>query len=271
MHRGIMYVSSLTFALLSLSGVAGNSITITRSYYLDLSDRADQNGRTPNEKPLHPKSTDMFHMRQIRVTRIDRDLVATDIDDQIWNRARDVEIDRYWSGDLAPESRHAKARLLWSGEALYVRFVCNQKEPLVTSRDPQTKSKTLGLWDRDVAEIFVGPDLNHPEKYYEFEAAPTGEWVDLAIRQLPEKRETDFDFHTGLTTSGRVEKNRVIMMMRIPWKVFGFVPHAGKELAANLFRCVGDGPNRGYLAWSPTRTSEPNFHVPAALGRLLFV
>jgi len=113
---------------------------------------------------------------------------------------------------------------------------------LVVSATPTTDAKTLGLWDRDVAEIFIGPDLNQPERYYEFEAAPTGEWVDLAIRQLPEKRETDFEFHSGVSTAGRIEDGRVIMSMRIPWKVFGFVPRKGQQLAANLFRCIGTDP-----------------------------
>jgi hypothetical protein len=26
---------------------------------------------------------------------------------------------------------------------------------------------------------------------------------------------------------------------------------------------------RKYLAWSPTRTAKPDFHVPAAFGRLV--
>ncbi len=224
-----------------------------------------EDGNAPN-----PVSSDMNQKQQIDVVRIERDLGAKDIDDPLWSHAKSVDIDRYWSGEPAPASRHAKAQLLWSGDALYVRFVCVQKEPLIVSATPKTNAKTLGLWDRDVAEIFIGPDLNQPERYYEFEAAPTGEWVDLAIRQLPDKRETDFEFHSGVSTAGRIEGERVIMLMRIPWKVFGFVPKKGQQLAANMFRCIGDGPNRGYLAWSPTRTKEPNFHVPAALGRLVF-
>ena len=55
-----------------------------------------------------------------------------------------------------------------------------QYDPLVMSDDPNLASKTLGLWDRDVVEIFIAPDVNEPRRYYEFEAAPNGEWVDLA-------------------------------------------------------------------------------------------
>ncbi|NJM52514.1 MAG: hypothetical protein HC846_03415 [Blastocatellia bacterium] len=63
-------------------------------------------------------------------------------------------IDKYWSGELAPISRHFKTRLLWSPNSLYVRFEANQIEPLVISEKPNLSSKTHGLWERDVCEIF---------------------------------------------------------------------------------------------------------------------
>ena len=43
-----------------------------------------------------------------------------------------------------------------------------------------------------------------------------------------------------------------------------------EQWRANLFRCVGSGDTRGYLAWQPTRTPEPAFHLPAAFGWLKF-
>jgi len=39
---------------------------------------------------------------------------------------------------------------------------------------------------------------------------------------------------------------------------------------ANLFRCIGSDPTRGYLAWQPTRTPEANFHLPQVFGWLVF-
>ncbi len=38
----------------------------------------------------------------------------------------------------------------------------------------------------------------------------------------------------------------------------------------NLFRCIGVG-NERYLAWQPTGTPEPLFHVPEAFGWIQFV
>ncbi|HYG79399.1 MAG TPA: hypothetical protein VD861_03375, partial [Pyrinomonadaceae bacterium] len=119
------------------------------------------------------------------------DVRASDLDHPAWGGARPVRLTRYWSGEEAPEGRHAEARLVWSDEALAVRFACRQTEPLVVSPRPQTGRKTLGLWERDVCELFVAPDAREPRRYLELEAAPTGEWVDLMIRQLADERETD--------------------------------------------------------------------------------
>jgi alpha-galactosidase len=40
---------------------------------------------------------------------------------------------------------------------------------------------------------------------------------------------------------------------------------------ANFYRVEGKAEPRAYLAWRPTGTAKPNFHVPAAFGRLRFV
>ena len=198
------------------------------------------------------------------------DLSADKLDHAAWQKAVPIQIAHYWSGEKAPAGRQAEARILWSDDAIFVRYSCKQSEPLVVSSAPQTEKKTIGLWDRDVCEIFLAPDPNVPERYFEFEAAPTGEWIDLAIHTMPDKRETDWDFHSGMTAAARVEKERVIIAMRIPWDHWIHKPQTGERWRANLFRCVGSGKTRGYLTWQPTRTPEPAFHVPAAFGWLRF-
>jgi cellulose/xylan binding protein with CBM9 domain len=206
----------------------------------------------------------------IEAVKIQSDLTVGDLDHQLWLKAKPVEIHHYWSGKKAPNSRQAQAGILWSSKALHVRFLCRQEEPLVISSSPQTGDKTMGLWDRDVCEIFIAPDPNAVERYLEFEAAPTGEWLDVAIHWSPEKRESDWDFHSHMTTAAKVEKDRVTIAMRIPWNQWIHEPQAGERWRVNLFRCVGSDPGRGYLAWQPTRTPQPNFHVPQAFGWLLF-
>jgi hypothetical protein len=39
---------------------------------------------------------------------------------------------------------------------------------------------------------------------------------------------------------------------------------------ANFYRVEGSQEPRAYLAWQPTRTAQPNFHVASAFGKLRF-
>src|SRR5687767_9374042 len=206
---------------------------------------------------------------EIEAPRISIDLAASDLESAEWQRARPVAITHDWAGKPAAPARHAEARILWSNEALHIRFAGRQLEPPIVSANPQLKRKTVGLWDRDVCEIFIAPDANRPERYFEFEAAPTGEWLDIAIQFKSDGREPDWEFESSMTVGTRIEKDRVVIAMRIPWSDAIPKPAEGERWRINLFRCVGTGWDR-YLAWRPTRTEEPNFHVPEAFGWLVF-
>jgi hypothetical protein len=197
-------------------------------------------------------------------------LGANDFEHPAWGRSQAIQITRKWSGEEAPASRHAEARIIWSEESLMVRFICRQREPLVVNPNPQLDKKTIGLWDRDVCEVFIAPDPSRPDRYFEFEAAPTGEWVDLAIRLTPDGRETDWEFYSGMTTAARLTGEELTIIIRIPWSTSIPKPKQGDAWRCNLFRCIGKGVER-YLAWQPTRTPEPYFHVPEVFGRLDFI
>jgi hypothetical protein len=193
-----------------------------------------------------------------------------DFDNEVWELCRPVTIVRLWSGAAAAVQRHAEARICWSDEALHVRFAGNQHEPLVVSAQPRTDRKTLGLWDRDVCEIYLAPNAETPSRYFEFEAAPTGEWIDLGIVIATEGRLTDWDYRSGMSVSATVEETQIKVAMSIPWSDSIPRPKPNDRWRVNVFRCVGpEAPDR-YLAWRPTGTPEPNFHVPEAFGSLVF-
>ena len=197
-------------------------------------------------------------------------LAVDAFDDPAWELCKPVQLSWYWSGKPAPAHRHAEARLLWSDTALHVRFTCPQAEPLIMSSKPQTRTKTLGLWDRDVCEIYIAPDAQNPSRYFEFEGSPKGEWVDIAIEKKPEGRESNFAYNSGMRAAGRVQPNQVWVSLLIPWSQVIPKPNVNERWRANLFRCVGSDPDRGYVTWRPTYAPEPSFHEPDAFGLLLF-
>lgn len=189
------------------------------------------------------------------------DIRANDLAHPVWTAADVVRTDRYWSGEPANE-RSFETRLVWSVSHLYCRFDASQNEPLIVSDAPQLGGKTVGLWERDVCEIFIAPDRTEPRRYFEFEVAPTGEWLDVAIDLTSGERKTNWDYSSGMDSFATVGDGKVTMAMKIPWSAFGTTPQTGDEWLGNIFRCVGSGPDRGYLAYNPTGTPLPNFHVP---------
>jgi hypothetical protein len=206
----------------------------------------------------------------VEALRVEHDLTAGDFDAAAWSRPRAAQIARYWSGEDAPPGRRAEARALWNEHALAVRFDCRQAEPLVVSAAPRLEQKTIGLWDRDVCELFITPERDAIRHYFEFEVAPTGEWIDLKLTVRPQGRATDWHYHSGVTAAARVREDSITLGLRVPWKHLGRAPRAGERWRCNLFRCVGRDPSRGYLAWQPTHTPEPSFHVPDKFGWMAF-
>lgn len=207
---------------------------------------------------------------KIKIAHIKSDFSVQEFNNKAWQKAEEITIDKYWSGENAPQGRQFKAKLLWSDTALYIRFEANQNEPLVVSEKANLATKTRGLWDRDVCEIFLAPNQAGFRKYFEFEIAPNGEWIDLGIHQMSDKRETDWDYASGMKSATKVEKDKVWMTMKIEWKAFGKTPKTSEIWLGNILRCIGKDPTRGYLTWQPTFTKEPSFHVPEKFGEFEF-
>ena len=211
-------------------------------------------------------------MNSLKVSYTSSDFQISDFENGVWHQTDEIALCSYWSGARAEIERQAKARVMWSDEALFVRFEGNQREPLIINNKPDTKEKSIGLWERDVFEIFVAPDTKKPEKYFEFEVAPTGEWLDARIEILEDgRRETNFQYNSGMKTAALILEDKIFSAIKIGWEAFGRKPEETDVWRGNLFRCVGSGENRGYLAWRPTATITPNFHVPEKFGYFEFV
>ena len=213
----------------------------------------------------------MLNKNRGKIHRIDNNFAVTDVTNSSWNRADKISVSTYWNGEKAPVGRSFTARLLWSDTHLYVLFEAQQAEPLVLADNPMLTSKTMNLWDRDVCEIFLAPDKREPRKYFEFEVAPTGEWLDVALDLTSGKRVSNWDYDSEMEAAAKMMRDHVTLALKVPWTAFGRKPKAGEIWLGNLLRCIGKDPDRGYLAWSPTMTKEPAFHVPEKFGEFEFV
>lgn len=206
-------------------------------------------------------------MKRLGVSYTRANVRIEDFENEIWQTTESANLNFYWSGVSAETERSARARVLWNETALFAQFEAQQLEPLIVNNKPNRRKKAIGLWERDVFEIFVAPDAEKTRNYFEFEVAPTGEWLDARIEILPNgERYTDFEYVSGMKTAALITKNKIFAAIEINWEAFARKPKEGDKWRGNLFRCVGSGATRGYLAWQPTETESPNFHVPEKFG-----
>lgn len=161
----------------------------------------------------------------------------------------------------------------WTDHDLYLLFQCPYQD-LNLWLPPMGGGPRTKLWDRDVVEMFLGDDWTNIRHYREFEIAPTGDWIDLAIDL--DKKSSDHSWRSGWTTAARIdEKNKVwYAAARIPLSSVSEQPvKAGTKWRANLYRIdgLGEDPQRHFLCWQPTcvLNRDPN-HVPENFGTLVF-
>jgi hypothetical protein len=161
----------------------------------------------------------------------------------------------------------------WTDSDLYLLFRCPYRELNLFTPAANDKARDK-LWDRDVVEVFLGDDWTNIRHYREFEIAPTGDWIDLAIDL--DHEQYDKDWRSGWKTAARIDRAGKIWYAaaRIPLaSVTSAEVKAGVRWRINLYRIEGLGADteRHFLCWQPTcvQNRDPN-HVPEHFGTLVF-
>jgi alpha-galactosidase len=183
-----------------------------------------------------------------------------------WELATPISFSADWQGKNADSTLETEVRVLWSPATLYLRFVCRYRNVFVF-QDSDPNGRRDHLWDRDVAEAFLQPEPS-PDRYYkEFEIAPNGMWIDLDI--LPSGLA---DLKSGMTRSVHIDEQQRhwVAELAIPMRAIASRVEPNARWRANFYRVEGRSEPRQYLAWQPTLTPQPNFHVPEAFGTLRF-
>ncbi len=196
--------------------------------------------------------------------------LATDLTHSAWQAAAVLPLDRTWRGEAAPAGLDTTARALWTAGHLWFAFECAFTE-LDADTDYDVAIERVALWERDVCEAFVrSPQEPRLDSYKEFEVAPTGQWCDLAIHRP--RVDVDWRWQSGMATAAEVDHGAGVWraVMRIPFGAFGVTPAAGDRWHLNVFRISRLHGERHYLAYAPTGTDTPDFHVPERFVPLVF-
>jgi hypothetical protein len=197
----------------------------------------------------------------------------TDPHSRTWEHAASAWIEKDCSRQFGYPKLKTEVRAFWTDTDLYLLFVSPYTELNLWLPADNSKDR-LKLWDRDVVEFFLGDDWTDINHYREFEIAPTGDWVDLAIDLGKEKYEATWD--SGWQRQGRIDEMNHIWYAaaRVPLKsVSEQAVKAGTKWRVNLYRIdgLGEDPQRHFMCWQPTCVvnRDPN-HVPEHFGTLIF-
>jgi Carbohydrate family 9 binding domain-like len=199
--------------------------------------------------------------------------LTTDPQALVWKSAASQTIVKDCSREIEYTNTRSTARAFWTDTDLYFLFECPYTD-LNLFLPPNHTTARVGLWDRDVVEMFLGDDWNNIRHYREFEIAPTGDWIDLAIDLDHESN--DHSWRSGWKTAARIDDQKKV------WYAAARIPLAsvstqkvrpGTRWRMNLYRIDGLGadPQRHFLCWQPTcvQNRDPN-HVPEHFGTLVF-
>lgn len=217
---------------------------------------------------IHANTEDRGAFRSVYAA----DDVALDTDPRsgFWQAAPAVyaEVDNW--GHVMPAYR-TEIRSRWTENNLYLLFACPYEE-LYLKPSPNAAKETYGLWNWDVAELFIGSDFHNIRRYKEFEVSPQQEWVDLDINlDLPDHT-VGWTWNSGFQVAARIDPKTKIWYagMRIPFPALSTRPPvAGDNFRANLFRSQGPPDRRKSIAWKAPMSDT--FHVPEKFGLLELV
>ncbi len=193
-----------------------------------------------------------------------------DLQSIFWKDAHCVEI-QFDAYRRLYDQHFTQVRSRWTRTSLYVLFICPYEE-LYLNPQPVTNRKTFGLWDWDVAELFIGCDFQNIRHYKEFEVSPQGEWVDLEVNlDLPDHT-VGWQWNSGCDVAARIDQTECVWYgaMRVPFAAIDSqTPAAGRIFRANLCRSQGPPRHRQLIAWRAPM--KETFHVPENFGYLELV
>src|SRR5581483_12220541 len=98
----------------------------------------------------------------------------------VWKNAGEQSMSKDCRRQIDYPTLETEVRGFWTDSDLYLLFRCPYTE-LDLFLPADNSKERVGLWNRDVVEMFIGDDWSNIRHYREFEIAPTGDWIDLAI------------------------------------------------------------------------------------------
>ena len=194
-----------------------------------------------------------------------------DLSKPSWKHAKWTEFDNDASGKFHYPEAATRVASLWTETHIYFAFF-SRYDSLNIYEGEDPKRERWQLWNRDVVEVFLNPQPERMNHYFEFEVAPNNQWIDLEIDKTRNPF-NDASWNSGFEHATRIDAEQHVWTaeMRIPLTAMNVKQlRPGTEWRVNFFRAAGKGDDdrRKFLAWSIIPEGK-TFHVPERFGILM--
>ena len=161
----------------------------------------------------------------------------------------ELRVSSTWDGEPIPEHEQVVLTVTAAGKALRVRV----DAPFHGDPPPPGEpGPTDGLWDYEVAELFIaGPDDGEETVYAELELSPHGHYLLLRLHGVRQV----FESLQPISYSARIDGGRWHGEALLPRRLLPPPLHR-----ANAYAIHGTGRSRRYLAMTPVPGPAPDFH-----------
>ena len=194
----------------------------------------------------------------------------TNPDSPFWQKTRPIFAQSDPEGRPVPEYR-TEIRSRWTKDNIYFLFLGPFRQLYLKPR-PDAARETYGLWNWNVAEVFIGTDFKDIQRYKEFEVSPQNEWVDLDIDLHKPHHEDGWKWNSGFEHLARIDENQHTWYaaLRIPFAALGVEPALpGTRFRVNFYRTQGPPQSATEIMWQPVMGKT--FHAPERFGLLQLV
>jgi hypothetical protein len=142
----------------------------------------------------------------------------------------------------------------WDEKNLYLALANYEPQiaKLTTGATRRDQSDNPGMWDDDSVEIFICPDPKDRSKCYQWIVNAKGMIWDGSRGISKTRPVVDETWDSRIEVKTKIESNRWVIEVGIPWKDLGIVgPIEGKMIALNVYRNRVCGMPVIYSCWSP--------------------
>lgn len=196
-----------------------------------------------------------------------------------WQMVEAVEL-KYFMGKIPKFRPVVKAKIMYDLNNLYVIF---------RVEDRYVRSLTVEyngpVWDDSCVEFFFSPDSNSPEKYFNLEINCGGTPLmyyniiprkDFKILEISDIELIEISHSMPKIVDAEISDPVTwTLEYRIPFNLLKKYtnvsqPGSGVVWRANFYKIADKTSNPHYMTWTFVNKSEPDFHLPAYFGNLIF-